>query len=390
MVQGDRTTVERTERWFVAQGLPHFISDYSASQDIFTRAAPLLSLIFLFEVFGALNLEWVWWANVLAVLGGMALLTVGLALVNRSRGRPMLSRPRTIGVVEIAGFVLLPAILPLVFGGQLQSALTTIAGNLLVLGVIYLVTSYALIPMLRWALRRFFKQFGDLFDLLVRSLPLLLLFVTFLFITAEVWQVAASLTGGAMWGVVILFVAVGVLFLATRLPEEIGRLSRFESANDVASLAKGTPVADLAASVHPSEAVKLSKRQWSNVGLVVLFSQGVQILLVSVLIGLFIIGFGLLALNTEIVQSWAQVPPHELVSFTVGNHEVVLTEELLRVAGFLASISGLYFTVSALTDATYREEFYEEVVQDVRRAFAVREVYLDLIAQETGPTTQPG
>jgi len=55
---------------------------------------------------------------------------------------------------------------------------------------------------------------------------------------------------------------------------------------------------------------------------------------------------------------------------------MVLSEELLRVAVFLSSFSSLYFTVVLLTDATYREEFLEEILEDVRGSFAVRAVYL--------------
>ena len=36
------------------------------------------------------------------------------------------------------------------------------------------------------------------------------------------------------------------------------------------------------------------------------------------------------------------------------------------MAGFLAAFSGLYFTVYVLTDATYRSEFFDEVVGEVR------------------------
>ena len=46
-----------TERWFVRRGIPHFIADYSATTDIFTRAAPLLTFLFLAEMFGAINFQ---------------------------------------------------------------------------------------------------------------------------------------------------------------------------------------------------------------------------------------------------------------------------------------------------------------------------------------------
>ena len=377
--------IERTEKWFVSQGLPHFIDDYSATHDIFTRAVPLLTLIFLFEVFGALNLEWVWWANVGAVLGGIAILITGWALANRTRGRPALKRPDSIGPVEIAVFVIAPAVLPAVFGGQVAFAASTAGANLLLLGLIYIGTSYGVVPMFRWALGRLVRQFGGLFDLFVRTLPLLLLFVVLLFITAEVWQVAASLDGGSMWGVLVLFVAAGTIFLITRLPKELGRLSSFESKSEVIQLTKGTPVEEGAQSLDSSfETPKLGRREWVNVGLVALFSQGVQILLVSVLIALFCVGFGLLALTPEIIESWSGGAVNDVARFSIGDREIVLTEELLSVAALLASLSGFYFTVSALTDETYRKEFYEDIVHEIRRSFAVRQVYHDLLSSRRG------
>ena len=47
-----------------------------------------------------------------------------------------------------------------------------------------------------------------------------------------------------------------------------------------------------------------------------------------------------------------------------------------RWPGFLTAFSGFYFTVYVLTDATYRQEFLDEVLGEMRQAFAVRAVYL--------------
>ena len=381
----DRRVIERTERWFVSQGLPHFIADYSATEDIFTRALPLLTLIFVIEVAGAVNVDWVWWANLSAVAGGIAILVGGLVVVNKARGRPALARPDTIGPLEIAVFVLAPAVLPAVFGGQVVFAASTAGGNLALLALIYVGTSYGVIPLLKWAFRRLLRQIADVFNLLVRTLPLLLLFVTLLFITAEVWQVGANLVGGSMWGVIALFVLAGTLFLVSRLPHEVGRISSFESEEQVQRLTENTPVEGQVGPEVKLQAPALSRRQWVNVGLVALFTQGVQVLLVSLLIGLFCVGFGLLALDPAIIESWSGVAPRDLLSFSLGTKEIVVTEELLRVSGLLAVISGLYFTVAAITDATYREEFYEDIVDELRRSFAVRQVYLTL--REGAPKT---
>ena len=50
-------------------------------------------------------------------------------------------------------------------------------------------------PIVRWALAAHASAAcGLLFPMATRALPLLLLFVTFLFINTEVWQVASNLT----------------------------------------------------------------------------------------------------------------------------------------------------------------------------------------------------
>ena len=77
--------LEATERWFVHRGIPHFIEDYSASRDIFTRAAPPLTFIFLIEVLAAVNFH-AWWANTLAIIGAFVLVLGVWGFVNRWRG----------------------------------------------------------------------------------------------------------------------------------------------------------------------------------------------------------------------------------------------------------------------------------------------------------------
>ena len=63
-------------------------------------------------------------------------------------------------------------------------------------------------PLLRWACQRTVAQLALLFNVVVRALPLLLLFTTFLFINTEVWQVAGTLTGVPYAAVLGVFFAV--------------------------------------------------------------------------------------------------------------------------------------------------------------------------------------
>ena len=61
----------------------------------------------------------------------------------------------------------------------------------------------------------------------------------------------------------------------------------------------------------------------------------------------------------------------------------------LKVSVFLAGFSGLYFTVYAVTDETYRQQFFTSVTRELERAVAVRAVYRTLLALSLQPGTPP-
>lgn len=377
----DAELIAATEQWFLKRGIPHFIEAYRARDDVFTRALPVLTLVFVLELLGAANLEWAWWINLGALIAGVAVATGLWAAVNAVRGRRWSQLPDTMGPAELAAFVLIPAVLPLI-GGQVVSAVVTAIVNLLLLGAIYLVLSYGLVPMTRWAFVQTSKQLGTVAGLFGRALPLLLLFTVALFINTEVWQVAASLDGLLFWTTVGFFVLAGTLFLLLRLPGELGKLRDQLTGAALVESCEDTPMEATAVELEPEgviEAVPLSKRQQGNVLLVLFFSQAVQVLLVSVAISLFFFVFGLFAIRPEVIAAWlGDIGNDTLATWQFFGREVELTRALIHVAGFIGALSGFYFTVYVITDATYREEFFTEIVADVRQSLAVRNVYLAL------------
>jgi hypothetical protein len=369
--------LDTVERWFVRRGLPHFINDYSAVTDVWTRSLPVLVVAYLALALNALDVAWTWAQNLAALAGILAILVATWMLANVVRGRPPGARPTAIGPVELAIFVLAPALACVVLGGQWLDALKTIAEGLLFLGVIYVVTSYGLIPMTVWAVGKVGVQLGTLATLLARALPLLTIFVTVLFLTAEVWQTVGVLYGPAYWVCLAGFLIVGTVFLLIRVPGDVGDLSTFQSWGEIEDLAEGTPGAALPVPSGPPVEPPLSRRQWANVVLVLLFSQGVQIVLVSAIVGGFCAAFGFLAVSKATVASWTGAGnPHVLFTADLGGRQLVMSEPLLRVSGFLAVFAGLNFAVYLVTDATFRREFRDEVVAEVRQAFAVRALYL--------------
>lgn len=371
--------VGEVEAWFVARGVPHLIDGYSATRDVLTRSVPVLSLIFVAEVVGATELEWPWWANLLALVGGLAALLGIWAAANRLRGRRALARPDDVGAAELAVFVIAPALLPLIFGGHVGAAVLTAAGNLAALGLIYLAISYGVVPLTRWAAVHLVRELGSVLSLSARALPLLLVFGVVLVVNTEVWQMSASLDTVSLVGVVGLFVVVGGALLAVRIPREVHGLEVWDGPEDLARRVAGTPAEALEQTVNAPP--PLRRRHWANLGLVLLFAQGLQVLLVSVSVGAFFAGFGMLAITPETAEAWTGTGLDRWASLDLGERDVVLSGELVKVAVFIGGLAGLSFAISALTDEKYRREFFDDVLADLRQVLAVRAVYLATIAR---------
>jgi hypothetical protein len=342
------------EHRFRRAGLPLFIEDYTAAGDVFTRAVPLMTFVFLAEMLGAIDLDWSPLANVAAALGGLGILLGALMAANRLRGRPLAARPERVGAVELGLFVVVPGLLPLIFGGQVESALWTMAGNAALLALIYLVVGYALPAILRGALGRLGAEMALSVATLARAVPLLLLFAAVLFVNTEMWQVFSDVPGPFLALLGALVVAFGLAFLIAQLPAEVRRMEH-----------------DFAAG-HP-----LSRRQRLNVALIMLVSHALQVLIVTLAVGGAFVGFGMLAITPGVQESWTGSTGDLLVTFDLLGEEARVTEELLRVAGGVSGLSGLYYAIAVLTDSTYRDQFLDRLSRDMRAVFADRAAYLE-------------
>jgi hypothetical protein len=376
------------ERWFVHRGVPHFIDHYAARTDIWTRALPLLVIAYLVGGFRALDIySWSLGKNLLVSAIIIAVLVVGWVVANIALRRPWLSRPREIGKPELVAFVIGPSIPSLIFT-QYGDAIAAFLTGIGVLIAIYFGTSYAVLPMTRWAVERGIAQIRSILNLIVRALPLLLLFTTFLFVNADVWQMAGPLDGPAYWMTLAIFVLLGVLFVTSRVPPLMRDLSSFPSWAEVRVLLAETPAAACTIPVDGNpEPCPLKMRQKFNVGLLMLFSQALQITLVVALLTAFFVLFGFLAMSETTTFAWTAIEDIRVyVRWNIGDRSLVITEPLLRIAGFLGAFSGMYFTVVLATDATYRDEFADDVRPEVQRLFAARLAYTHALAANGPPS----
>ena len=375
----DRThTLESIESWFVAEGVPHFVADHSPTRVVLRRAAPVLVLYLAVTLLMTASFNWSFEVNVLAVLAAAALVLGGWIAVNIIRRRRWLALPDRFGYFEVAAFLIIPAVPPLLIGFQVSDAVIALLESALFLAIVYVATSYGLIGALRWAFRRALAQVGSLGRLLTRALPLLMVFVAFTFLSSTTWQVMAAMSWQAIATVVLFFLLLSLAFLIGRLVPEIRRMAGSQAPRpETVRLVEGTPAEPLATLLGDDgqTAVPLRWHEWVNVGTLIVFSQGIQIVLVTFAVQLALVVFGLLLVPAPIQAEWIGRPVTPLYSAAVGQENIAFTGELLVVSLILGAFSGLYFTVSALSDNAYRAEFFSDADRELNQVFAVRSVY---------------
>jgi hypothetical protein len=137
-----------------------------------------------------------------------------------------------------------------------------------------------------------------------------------------------------------------------------------------------TPLEPLAAQLPEDlHAEPLAGKQRKNLLLVLLVTQLSQVLLLALSVWLFFLAFGTVAIEDDVIASWVgQGAPHRVPVLAAAG----LSRELLQVSIFLAAFSGLYFTVYAITDGDYRDQFFTEITDELDRATGVRVAYLAL------------
>lgn len=257
------------------------------------------------------------------------------------------------------------------------------AGPALLLAIVlaaalwYALTALRARPIVAWSLSRTTGTLARLLPNMSRALPLLLVFVTFLFINAEAWQMTANLPPPLLFLTVLLFTAIGVVFLLVRLPEEVDRVDDAVDAEFLRRTCAGTPleqpcaelVADPAFDPEPYAQVTGYAR-W-NLILALVIVQAVQVLLLAACVFLFFLVFGALVMEPAVQAAWVDNKPIQNLPWLPS-----ISVQLVKVSIFLAGFSGLYLTVSTLTDETYREQFFGSVMRELERAVGTRAVYL--------------
>ena len=366
------------------RGLPHLIHDYSASTDVLTRAAPFLALMVFLQFFLVFGDRWAGWAQAAVFVLGLAVGAAVVAAVNRLRGRRRWQLPDRVGALELLAFFGLPSVFAgLGATGEVAwEVLFSLVVNAILLAGAYVVTSWGLVPMVRWSVGQLGRQIGQMMTLMAKSLPLLLLFSAFIFLSAEMWQVAHDFTLPYFVAVAGLLMAVGTLFVTISVRRLAVDLARFSTWEDVRVRCVDTPVAPLvpADSTAPPRSPPLSRRARFNVSLLLFVAQAIQIMLVALIVTVFYVLFGMFTVREETLRSWTTVSEltwseNWAVQVPLWGGKLLFARPLVLVSAFIGLFSGLQFAVAVVLDAGYRSEFAEDMTEELREALAVRAVY---------------
>ena len=349
-----------------------------------SRAAPLISL---WLVVGTI-LEWgtrpdwpfAW--NLIGIAGTIAWMAVVWAFVSRVRNRPVALRPSTFDLVDIVTIGLLPA-LPAALIDQRPAEFIEAALNaLLGIGAIYVVIAFGLIEIGAWAFERLYLQLVHLVELVARTLPLLVILVVFLLFGAEIWQVAHAMSAVELALVLLFLLLMASLFVITAFRRELSRLEGGLDRDAILASAATTPVAPLVAAASPDlHEPPMSWLHRSNLMLLVLVPQLLQVAAVALFVMAFLVIFSVLAIPGDVQAGWIGAVPRVVVEFSLASEARTISAESLIVSAVLGGIVGLYFSGLAISDPTYRSEQFDRDIEGVRELLAARAVYLDAIGR---------
>ncbi|MFD4671311.1 hypothetical protein ACFWNN_16360 [Lentzea sp. NPDC058450] len=230
-------------------------------------------------------------------------------------------------------------------------------------------TTYGLGALLKAAIRHVIADLRNSVHLLGRALPPMLFVTLFLFFTGELWQAMNKLPWPRVSLVVLLFAAITVLAAAARLRDEIGRVEQDLRPEILTGACKGTPLASVEIT-EPLPPRKLNGRQNRNLLVMLAIRQLVQAAVIGLALFAFFVILGLIVVTPEIAEQW--------IGETVKPSWLGVPQAMLRNATLFAAFGSMYFSVTSMSDAEHRRQFFAPVLEKVERTLEVRAVYLSV------------
>ncbi|RIJ71139.1 hypothetical protein D1871_15570 [Nakamurella silvestris] len=249
-----------------------------------------------------------------------------------------------------------------------------VLATVLVLSLVvgYVAIAVGLGPITVFTVRWFLQTLWRGGSGMLHVLPLLLVAVTFFFMTAETWQSIGRLKGLPLVLSSLLLVGVAVAFLVRRGSTDVEELGRFA---DTEAVREALP-----AELRPAGSLRyttpaLSWGERLNLTVISVLGKVFVAAVVGLAIFVFFVVFGLFTITAQVAGAWSAGEPDIWWQFTMAGHGYALTAEHLRVSAFLGVFSALYFIVSSASDRDLAKSLSSAAEDHVRSCLAVRAVY---------------
>ncbi|MEE6163262.1 MULTISPECIES: hypothetical protein [unclassified Mycolicibacterium] len=360
------------ERWFLDRGLPSVLTARGRLRAVWPRSAPALSglavisacsaIVYLLTGTTTLDVDEVditpvqWVALTVVTLAVPLVAAVGWLVARMTTDRSQSVASATSVVIALVCSVI-------------ERDWASLGVTVCIVAAVLALTASGIGSVLGWAARLTMTQIAGIGELMVGSLPVVLLTVL-VFFNTHVWLMAATITPVRMWLAVGLLVMIAVAFVISRLVERAKPILQSASASARhADRLKGTPFDQMA---DPGEPYPLTRGERFNEIFVLAATQIAQVLTVAaVTSGIFFV-LGLIVLSPEVADKWTRGGAG---SANILGLVLPVPQALAYTTLFLGSLTFMYVSARAVTDAEYRATFFDPLIDDLKLTIVARNRY---------------
>lgn len=380
--------LDETERWFERRGLPGAQTDDGTLLELVNRIIPALVVVLIAE---SISLALSDRFRGPALVGVFALAGAGIVLLavvlRQRRPRRRWRVPRPVTALMIMAFVVGPPAVASTFDDSTKMVGWLVGINVIVLVVATLVEYYNVMPVIRHELGEIRAGQRKMLAPLRQVLPILVLVVLFLFMTAEVWQVAHDATPLGFFVVVAALIGFSAAFVAARADNALDGVSQFATWQEIHDVARSTSAPDLPLTDPAPEPPDLRDDTIGRgeVSLLLWVTMTVQLVVVTVIVSIALTLLGALVVRRQTIVQWTELDDLDwdpLVALSLAGNEYPIATETILMATLLGVFSALQFAVSIMTDTEMQAAYFTGIREDAREVLAVRARYRRFIDED--------
>lgn len=357
---------EAADRWFLSRGLPAVLRPAALLNRVWSRSAPALAALGVVALNSLLVVS-ITGQHTVDISGrpdlpeGVVLTLLTFMLPIAAAVGALVSRMDSTRLrIVVADAALALIVLAVFFGGPARRTV----GNALIFGIaiaiILVLTASGVGSILGWAARMTLSNLALAGGMFVRALPVVLL--TFLvFFNTYVWLMTSLISRVRLWAGIGFLLLIAGAFLVSSTLAEVRRLASDPKAltGNPDRLA-GTPFEG----VPDATDIRITRGERLNAVFVVATTQMVHVLTVAVMTGAVYFILGMILVSPEVLDAWTRGtgrPDGQLLGMTLP-----IPDSLIQTTMLLTAITFMYLAAKAVTDAQYRSQFLDPVIDDVR------------------------